>query len=227
MCRRQGATSIENAACSGSSSSHRWKGVEARPRASGGTNSDQFAHSNEGVGSEPITGRSSRRTRRVFCRLLATPSELADTRRCVRLDAPATSRRIVGLAKGTTKFFNVDRGYGFIAPVGGGNDVFVHITALERAGLGPLREGQQVEFEAEVDKRSGKTAVQHNQAGVGERERRPSQRSRLRPVCPVERLAANIADGQTDRRYPVAPTRTLSKDHRFPTVSTSSRFSFR
>jgi cold shock protein len=63
------------------------------------------------------------------------------------------------LAKGTVKFFNTNKGYGFIAPEGGGGDVFVHVTALERAGLEPLKEGQRVEFETEVDKRSGKTAV--------------------------------------------------------------------
>jgi len=63
------------------------------------------------------------------------------------------------LAKGTVKFFNINKGYGFIAPEGGGNDVFVHATALERAGLEPLNEGQRVEFETEVDKRSGKSAV--------------------------------------------------------------------
>jgi CspA family cold shock protein len=63
------------------------------------------------------------------------------------------------MAKGTVKFFNTNKGYGFIAPEGGGSDVFVHATALERAGLEPLNEGQRVEFETEVDKRSGKSAV--------------------------------------------------------------------
>ena len=63
------------------------------------------------------------------------------------------------MAKGTVKFFNTNKGYGFIAPEGGGSDVFVHATALERAGLEPLEEGQRVEFETEVDKRSGKSAV--------------------------------------------------------------------
>jgi CspA family cold shock protein len=57
------------------------------------------------------------------------------------------------------KFFNTNRGYGFIAPEGGGNDVFVHVTALERAGLQPLNEGQRVEFDTEINKRSGKPTV--------------------------------------------------------------------
>jgi CspA family cold shock protein len=60
---------------------------------------------------------------------------------------------------GTVKFYNDQKGYGFIAPEGGGNDVFVHVTALERAGLSGLRENQKVTFETEVDRRSGKTAV--------------------------------------------------------------------
>jgi CspA family cold shock protein len=60
---------------------------------------------------------------------------------------------------GTVKFYNEQKGYGFIAPDGGGNDVFVHATALERAGLSGLRENQKVTFETEVDRRSGKTAV--------------------------------------------------------------------
>jgi cold shock protein len=60
---------------------------------------------------------------------------------------------------GTVKFYNDQKGYGFIAPDGGGNDVFVHATALERAGLSGLRENQKVTFETEVDRRSGKTAV--------------------------------------------------------------------
>jgi CspA family cold shock protein len=63
------------------------------------------------------------------------------------------------LPRGTVKFFNANKGYGFIAPEGGGNDVFVHASALERAGLPPLNEGQRVEFETEIDKRSGKSAV--------------------------------------------------------------------
>ena len=46
------------------------------------------------------------------------------------------------MAKGTVKFYNPDRGFGFIGPTGGGGDVFVHATALERAGMGPLQEGQ-------------------------------------------------------------------------------------
>ncbi len=51
------------------------------------------------------------------------------------------------MASGTVKWFNPTKGYGFIQPSGGGKDVFVHISAVERAGLGTLNEGQQVEYE--------------------------------------------------------------------------------
>ena len=51
------------------------------------------------------------------------------------------------MATGTVKWFNPTKGYGFIQPQGGGKDVFVHISAVERAGLSTLNEGQQIEFE--------------------------------------------------------------------------------
>ena len=63
------------------------------------------------------------------------------------------------MTNGTVKFFNVQKGFGFIQPEDGSTDVFVHATALERAGLGPLNEGDRVSFETEVDQRSGKSAV--------------------------------------------------------------------
>ncbi|MFO1171457.1 MAG: cold-shock protein [Hyphomicrobiaceae bacterium] len=66
--------------------------------------------------------------------------------------------------KGTVKFYNEQKGYGFIAPDDGGKDVFVHATALERAGMSGLREGQKVSFDTEVDRRSGKTAVSNIKA---------------------------------------------------------------
>jgi CspA family cold shock protein len=63
------------------------------------------------------------------------------------------------MATGTVKFYNDQKGYGFIEPEDGQKDVFVHATALERAGIQGLTEGQKVNFETEVDPRSGKTAV--------------------------------------------------------------------
>ena len=65
---------------------------------------------------------------------------------------------------GTVKFYNDQKGYGFIAPADGGKDVFVHATALERAGMRSLSEGQKVLFDTQEDRRSGKIAVGNIQA---------------------------------------------------------------
>ncbi|MBB5751997.1 cold-shock protein [Prosthecomicrobium pneumaticum] len=54
---------------------------------------------------------------------------------------------------GTVKFFNATKGFGFITPDGGGKDVFVHVTAVERSGIGALADGQRISFETEPDKR--------------------------------------------------------------------------
>lgn len=63
------------------------------------------------------------------------------------------------MATGTVKWFNSQKGYGFIAPQAGGKDVFVHISAVERAGLSGLNEGQVVEFEEVANK--GKTSAEN------------------------------------------------------------------
>ena len=60
---------------------------------------------------------------------------------------------------GTVKFYNDQKGYGFIQPDDGSKDVFVHATALERAGMRALHEGQKVSFDTQEDRRSGKIAV--------------------------------------------------------------------
>ncbi len=65
---------------------------------------------------------------------------------------------------GTVKFYNAQKGFGFIQPDNGGKDVFVHATALERAGIRGLAEGQKVSFDTEEDRRSGKIAVANIQA---------------------------------------------------------------
>jgi CspA family cold shock protein len=65
---------------------------------------------------------------------------------------------------GTVKWYNETKGYGFIQPDNGGKDVFVHATALERAGLRSLREGQKVTFELQTDQRNGKTSAVNLQA---------------------------------------------------------------
>jgi cold shock protein len=61
---------------------------------------------------------------------------------------------------GTVKFFNSDKGYGFIAPDGGGGDAFVHISAVERAGMSTLDKDQRVKYELETDQRGKTSAVQ-------------------------------------------------------------------
>ena len=65
---------------------------------------------------------------------------------------------------GTVKWFNVTKGFGCIQPDDGGKDVFVHISAVERAGLSSLNEGQKVSFEIGTDKRTGRSSAEKLQA---------------------------------------------------------------
>jgi CspA family cold shock protein len=65
----------------------------------------------------------------------------------------------VPMTNGTVKFYNDQKGFGFITPDDGGKDVFVHATALERAGMSALREGQKVSFDTQEDRKTGKLAV--------------------------------------------------------------------
>ena len=68
------------------------------------------------------------------------------------------------MTTGTVKWFNATKGFGFIQPDDGGKDAFVHISAVERAGLGTLNEGQKVQFELVSDKRSGKMSADNLKA---------------------------------------------------------------
>jgi len=68
------------------------------------------------------------------------------------------------MATGTVKFFNAQKGFGFIVQDHGGPDVFVHISAVERAGITNLNEGQKLSFDVQTDQRSGKSAAANLQA---------------------------------------------------------------
>jgi CspA family cold shock protein len=66
--------------------------------------------------------------------------------------------------KGTVKWFNSQKGFGFIQPANGGQDVFAHISAVERAGMSSLNEGQNVSFDIVADRRTGKSAAENLRA---------------------------------------------------------------
>ena len=68
------------------------------------------------------------------------------------------------MTTGTVKWFNAQKGFGFIQPDDGGNDVFVHISAVERAGMSSLNEGQKVSFDVVVDRRTRKSSADNLRA---------------------------------------------------------------
>jgi len=68
------------------------------------------------------------------------------------------------MTTGTVKWFNTQKGYGFIAPDDGGGDTFVHISAVERSGLGSLTDGQKVSFDLMKDRRTGKMSAENLKA---------------------------------------------------------------
>lgn len=72
---------------------------------------------------------------------------------------PINSQEAI-MAIGTVKWFNAQKGYGFIQPENGGPDVFVHISAVERAGMGSLNEGQRISYEEQRDPKRGKTSAE-------------------------------------------------------------------
>jgi len=84
---------------------------------------------------------------------------LARSTRC-----PAAKRETMTMATGTVKWFNATKGFGFIQPDDGGQDAFVHISAVERAGMRDLQEGQKLSYELVADKRSGKMSADKLQA---------------------------------------------------------------
>lgn len=68
------------------------------------------------------------------------------------------------MSTGTVKFFNATKGFGFIQPDDGASDVFVHVTAVERAGMGSIVEGQKLSYDVVRDQRSGKSAAENLRA---------------------------------------------------------------
>jgi len=75
------------------------------------------------------------------------------------VEAYLTEPKESSMATGTVKWYNETKGYGFIQPDNGGKDVFVHATALERAGMRGLAEGQKISYEVEADRRTGKESA--------------------------------------------------------------------
>ena len=83
---------------------------------------------------------------------------------CVGHRRKSAFQKEATMATGTVKFFNSQKGFGFIVQDGGGPDVFVHISAVERAGMSNLNQGQKVSFDVQADPRSGKSAAANLQA---------------------------------------------------------------
>jgi len=106
-----------------------------------------------------------RETVRLFLASLQPPKfGLASEFEATRFRSFSKHQQGLPMATGTVKWFNAEKGYGFIQPDNGSPDVFVHISAVQRAGLQTLSDGQKVSFEPTQDRRSGKTAAEDLQA---------------------------------------------------------------
>src|ERR1700730_13774054 len=107
---------------------------------------------------------------------------------------PSAPRKLQGLtmSTGTVKWFNPTKGYGFIQPQGGGQDVFVHISAVERAGLSTLNEGQQLEYEVV---RAGSAGPHRKLKTLISNARRPAtlRSSSIRMAASMNRAGLSIA----------------------------------
>jgi CspA family cold shock protein len=97
------------------------------------------------------------------------------------------------MTTGTVKFFNESKGYGFIAPDGGGNDAFVHMTAVERAGMRSLRENQRISYDLEQDNRGKMSAVNLKNA---EEATRPEPSEAQPATDGLQSEAANDQQGE-------------------------------
>src|SRR6185436_10393315 len=105
---------------------------------------------------EPDFDRSRRPDRAPHLRRLRSSKQVQP---CVACDPRPRFRGVLPMATGVVKWFNMAKGFGFIAPDEGGQDVFVHVSAVERSGLTGLREGQAVSFDVETDPRKNKPAA--------------------------------------------------------------------
>src|SRR5579872_6813945 len=101
------------------------------------------------ISGEPATSARSARNGQAFRQRMSGPADAPNARN----GGAARGRSFPMAMTGTVKFFNGERGYGFIKPDDGGRDVFVHITAVESAGLKALNEGQRISFDVEPDKK--------------------------------------------------------------------------
>ena len=118
------------------------------------------------------------------------------------------------MAQGTVKWFNATKGFGFIQPDNGGADAFVHISAVERAGMSNLAEGQKVEFELVSDRRSGKMSADRWAAGNGG----PSS-----ALPPTTNVLATVRRGDTQLRRRAAPRSHERRGRCFICASPSAR----
>jgi CspA family cold shock protein len=98
----------------------------------------------------------------VICQNSDTVDRASSIRQCVMLHLSGL-RKEATMATGTVKWFNPTKGYGFIQPQGGGKDVFVHISAVERAGLSTLNEGQTIHYEIVANR--GKESAENLKVG--------------------------------------------------------------
>jgi len=99
-----------------------------------------------------IRGRAAKRLLTSFSKISIPPVGRPS-------DQAKQQRQELFMATGTVKWFNSTKGFGFIQPDAGGADVFVHISAVQRAGLSDLVEGQKINFEIEQDRRTGKSSA--------------------------------------------------------------------
>ena len=113
------------------------------------------------------------------------------------------------MSMGTVKWFNATKGYGFIQPDDGGNDVFVHISAVERAGLGTLREGQKISYEIVADRRSGKSSADNLRAAPGSSTVPAPTRTSLPDSLPSPFQSCTLNDWSLPRHSSRAITRSL------------------